>query len=93
MQSKNNNTLEIKVSEIIGISDVFQSKKFEKADTGLLPVLGITGEIKTMIDILFEGVKNYSRPPTNQFITKVSERLFCNFSNAFMVSSLTIEIW
>lgn len=79
-------TLQIKVHDEVGVFE----KETPKTPRIVRQFPVFVVEIKSVLDILFGGVENYSRPPTQGFTMNLTERAFSAFSSKFMVSSLTI---
>ncbi len=79
-------TLQIKVYDEIGLSEREPQK--ERKIERVFPVFVV--ETKSVLDMLFSGVENYSRPPNSGLVINLAERAFSAFSSKFMVSSLTI---
>jgi len=79
-------TLQIRVYDEISITEKQPQK--ERRIERVFPVFVM--ETRSVLDILFAGVENYSRPPNSGFAIKLAERAFGAFPSKFMVSSLTI---
>jgi len=78
-------TLQIRVYDEIKVTEKQPQK--ERRIERVFPVFVM--ETRSVLDILFAGVENYSRPPTQEPAIKLPERAFSAFPSKFMVSSLT----